>query len=212
MNFVQNTKLENRKQPQQPNRIIKYIQLEEDHTQCFKNMTADDVPAPIKRKLALDFQEEQSKVCRTGDFDRLFGTDMSQATYREQRMMECGEYRVNRKKNHTGDLDKYAFDKEMVKDRLRELCDENKDLGSAMHLKWAKLAREAGLRKKVPDTKELNLTQVNHRNVLEFADIMVCVSSVKLNVIWSWEMKTAMFFSAISLHGLMCVHNMSAST
>ena len=80
-----------------------------------------------------------------------------------------------------------------MKDRLRELCDENKDLGSAMHLKWAKLAREAGLRKKVPDTKELNLTQVNHRNVLEFADIMFCVSSVQLNVIWSWEMKTVMF-------------------
>ena len=80
-----------------------------------------------------------------------------------------------------------------------------------MHLKWAKLAREAGLRKKVPDTKELNLTQVNHRNVLEFADIMFCVSSVKLNVIWSGEMKTVMFFSAISLHGLMCVQNMSAS-
>ena len=44
-----------------------------------------------------------------------------------------------------------------MKDRLKELC---------------------GLRKKVPDNKELNLTQVNHLNVLEFADIMLIITLV----------------------------------
>ena len=37
------------------------------------------------------------------------------------------------RKNHTGHLEKYAFDKEMVKDRLKELCDENIDPGSAVN-------------------------------------------------------------------------------
>ena len=67
------------------------------------------------------------KVCRTRDSDRLFVTDMLQVTYREQRLMESGVYRVNRKKNHTGDIEKYAFDKEMVKGRLKELCDKNEN-------------------------------------------------------------------------------------
>ena len=55
-----------------------------------------------------------------------------------------------------------------------------------------KLARKFGLREKVPDNKVLNLTQVNHRNVLEYADIkliiMLCVLSIKLKVIYNQKL------------------------
>ena len=56
----------------------------------------------------------------------------------------------------------------------------------------AKLARKFGLREKVPDNTVLNLTQVNHRNVLEYADIkliiMLCVLSIKLKVIYNQKL------------------------
>ena len=52
--------------------------------------------------------------------------------------MESGVYRVNRKKNHTGDIEKYAFDKEMVKGRLKELCDKNENQDEVGEKIWAK--------------------------------------------------------------------------
>ena len=54
------------------------------------------------------------------------------------------------------------------------------------------MARKFGLREKVPDNTVLNLTQVNHRNVLEYADIkliiMLCVLSIKLKVIYNQKL------------------------
>ena len=57
--------------------------------------------------------------------ERLFGTDMPQRSYREQRMMVIGEYRDKPPNGHTGNSDLYQFHRETVRRALAENADEN---------------------------------------------------------------------------------------
>ena len=127
-------------------------------------VSTDDIPMHLKRQLAEDFKKENAKKTQQGDMERLFGTDMSQRSYREQRMMVIGEYRDNPPKGHTGNLKLYQFDRETVMRALAENADENRNLKDNMTRKWAALAVDARLQHRYNKEASLNATQVCYQN------------------------------------------------
>ena len=148
--YVNYVKANNIRPPEkEPERVEYIIQHPvQQPTPQLNPMTTDDIPSHLKRKIIQDYKTEEAKVFREGDFDRVYATNISMAQYREQRMLQSSEYRENPAKGHVGSLDLYIFDENIVRRKLQQTADENKDLGDRLHRKWAELAREAGLRRR----------------------------------------------------------------
>ena len=110
-------------------------------------LTTNDVPDYLYKAIVRESRKDQELVLKDSAKLGLYSSDISMRQYDHLRMTTHGEMKENPPKNHTGPVDSYEFDREMVSNHLQQVADENNDLGKNMDGKWTELARKATMRK-----------------------------------------------------------------
>ena len=92
-------------------------------------------------------RKDQDLVLKDSAKLGLYSSDISMRQHGHLRMTTQGEVKERPPKNHTGPVDSYEFNREMVLNQLQQVADENYDLGKNMDGKCSELARKATKRK-----------------------------------------------------------------
>ena len=150
-----------RSTPQTPQVLQPIIIQKQNERTPRQLLTTSDVPDYLYRAIVKQSRKDQEQVLKESSKLALYSSDIPATQYDHLRMTSHGELVNHPKKNHSGPVDSYNFDRELVHRKLQEEADENSDLGRKMNGKWTELARRASMTKIGKTTFPGNAAQVS---------------------------------------------------